>query len=53
MANLKTKNVLKKDLIVSDKLCLIIGPEGGFSDDEIHEAKKNKSKETCYVTNKC
>ena len=48
MANLKTKNVLKKDLIVSDKLCLIIGPEGGFSDDEIQEAKKNKISEVSF-----
>ena len=52
MANLKTKNVLKKDLIVSDKLCLIIGPEGGFSDDEIHEAKKNKISEVSFGENR-
>lgn len=52
MANLKTKNVLKKDLIVSDKLCLIIGPEGGFSDDEIQEAKKNKISEVSFGENR-
>ena len=52
MANLKTKNVLKKDLIVSDRLCLIIGPEGGFSDDEIQEAKKNKISEVSFGENR-
>ncbi len=42
MANLKTKNILKKESINSNQICLIIGPEGGFSDDEIQEAKKIK-----------
>ena len=42
MANLKTKNILIKESINSNQICLIIGPEGGFSDNEIQEAKKNK-----------
>ena len=52
MANLKTKNFLKKDSIVSNTLCLIIGPEGGFSDDEIQEARDNKVTEISFGENR-
>jgi len=52
MANLKTKNFLKKDSIVSNTLCLIIGPEGGFSDDEIQEARDNKVTEISLGENR-
>ena len=45
IANLKTTNKLKKELITSNKICLIIGPEGGFSENEIIEAIKYNSKE--------
>ena len=52
MANLKTKNVLKKESIKSNKVCLIIGPEGGFSDDEIQKAKNNKIIEISFGENR-
>lgn len=52
MANLKTKNFLKKDSIVSNNLCLMIGPEGGFSDDEIQEARDNKVTEISLGENR-
>ena len=52
MANLKTKNILKKESINSDQICLIIGPEGGFSDDEIQKAKKNKITEVSFGKNR-
>ena len=52
MANLKTKDILKKESINSNQICLIIGPEGGFSDDEIQEAKKNKITEISFGKNR-
>ena len=52
MANLKTKNILKKESINSNQICLIIGPEGGFSDDEIQQAKKNKITEVSFGKNR-
>ena len=41
MANLKTSNKLSEKLFTKPNICLIIGPEGGFSDREIDLAKKN------------
>ncbi len=52
MANLKTKNILKKESINSNKICLIIGPEGGFSEDEIQLAKDNKITEISFGKNR-
>ena len=52
MANLKTKNILEKESINSNQICLIIGPEGGFSDDEIQEAKNNKITEISFGKNR-
>ena len=52
MANLKTKNILAKESINSNKICLVIGPEGGFSDDEIQEAKNNKITEISFGKNR-
>ena len=52
MANLKTKNILAKESINSNQICLVIGPEGGFSDDEIQEAKNNKITEISFGKNR-
>ena len=52
MANLKTKNILKKESINSNKICLIIGPEGGFSEDEIQLAKDNEITEISFGKNR-
>jgi len=52
MANLKTKNILTKESINSNQICLVIGPEGGFSDDEIQEAKNNKITEISFGENR-
>ena len=52
MANLKTRNILKKESINSNKICLIIGPEGGFSEDEIQLAKDNKITEISLGKNR-
>ena len=52
MANLKTKNILVKESINSNQICLVIGPEGGFSDDEIQEAKNNKITEISFGENR-
>jgi len=52
MANLKTKNILTKESINSNQICLVIGPEGGFSDEEIQEAKNNKITEISFGENR-
>ena len=52
MANLKTKNILKRELISSNQVCLIIGPEGGFSNDEIQEAKNKNITEISLGNNR-
>ncbi|MFL2634058.1 MAG: RsmE family RNA methyltransferase [Candidatus Marisimplicoccus sp.] len=45
MANLKTSNKLSEKLFTKQNICLMIGPEGGFSDREVDLAKKNYIKE--------
>ena len=45
MANLKTSNKLSEKLFTKSNICLMIGPEGGFSDIEIDLAKKQDIKE--------
>ena len=45
MANLKTTNKIKRELFTQNYICLIIGPEGRFSDGEIKLAKKQNIKE--------
>ncbi len=45
MANLKTSNKLSEKLFTKPNICLMIGPEGGFSDREIDLAKKQYIKE--------
>ena len=45
MANLKTSNKLSEKLFTKPNICLMIGPEGGFSDKEIYLAKKQDIKE--------
>ena len=45
MANLKTSNKLSEKLFIKPNICLMIGPEGGFSDSEIKLAKKQDIKE--------
>ena len=45
MANLKTSNKLSEKLFNKPNICLMIGPEGGFSDSEIDLAKKQDIKE--------
>ncbi|MDA0330938.1 MAG: RsmE family RNA methyltransferase [Bacteroidetes bacterium] len=52
MANLKTKNILEEKFVNSNQVCLIIGPEGGFSDDEIQEAKNNNITEVSFGNNR-
>jgi len=41
MANLKTNRLIKANDIKSNNICLMIGPEGGFSEEEIIEASDN------------
>ncbi|MEK9755688.1 MAG: RsmE family RNA methyltransferase [Bacteroidota bacterium] len=41
MANLKTTRLIKANDIKSNNICLMIGPEGGFSDEEIIKARSN------------
>jgi len=45
IANLRTSNKLSEKLITKPNICLMIGPEGGFSDREIDLAKKQDIKE--------
>jgi len=45
MANLKTSNKLSENLFTKPNICLMIGPEGGFSEREIDLAKKQGIKE--------
>ena len=45
MANLKTSNKIKRELFTKNNICLMIGPEGGFSDGEIKLAKEQNIKE--------
>jgi len=45
MANLKTSNKFSENLFTKPNICLMIGPEGGFSDSEIDLAKKQDIKE--------
>ena len=52
MANLKTNNKLQKKLLESDNLCLLIGPEGGFSNKEIEYSIKNNVKEITLGNNR-
>ena len=41
MANLKTDNKLRKELFTNNSICILIGPEGDFSIEEIELALKN------------
>ena len=52
MANLKTNNKLQKKLLETNNLCLLIGPEGGFSDKEIQYSLKNNVKEITLGNNR-
>ena len=52
MANLKTNNKLQKKLLETNNLCLLIGPEGGFSDKEIEYSLKNNVKEITLGNNR-
>ena len=45
IANLKTSNKLSEKLFTKPNICLMIGPEGGFSESEIDLAKKQDIKE--------
>ena len=52
MANLKTNNTLKKELFTTNSICILIGPEGGFSDEEINLARENNIKEITLGKNR-
>ena len=52
MANLRTENKLKKELFTNNSICIIIGPEGGFSDEEINLAKEKKINEITLGNNR-
>tara|TARA_B100000768_G_C11274243_1_gene375008 strand:- start:1205 stop:1894 length:690 start_codon:yes stop_codon:yes gene_type:complete len=52
MANLKTNNTLKKELFTTNSICILIGPEGGFSDEEINLARENNIKEITLGNNR-
>lgn len=41
MANLKTTRLITANDLKSNNICLMIGPEGGFSDEEIIEVRGN------------
>ncbi len=49
IAHLKNNNSFnKKSIATKDKIVVIIGPEGGFSDEEILKANKEKIKEISF-----
>ena len=52
MANMKTDNKLDKGFIKSNNICLMIGPEGGFSDKEIIHALESNVKEITLGKNR-
>ena len=52
MANLRTENKLKKELFTNNSVCILIGPEGGFSDEEINIAREKKIKEITLGNNR-
>ena len=52
MANLKTNNTLKKELFTTNSICILIGPEGGFSNEEINLARENNIKEITLGNNR-
>ena len=52
MANMKTDNKLDKGFIKSNNICLMIGPEGGFSDKEIIQALESNVKEITLGKNR-
>lgn len=52
LANMKTDNKLDKGFIKSNNICLMIGPEGGFSDKEIIQALESNIKEITLGKNR-
>jgi len=53
IAHLKNNNSFNKKIIGNkDKIVVMIGPEGGFSDEEILKAKKEKIKEISFGKNR-
>ena len=52
MANLKTDNKLRKELFTNNSICILIGQEGGFSDEEINLARENNIKEVTLGNNR-
>jgi 16S rRNA (uracil1498-N3)-methyltransferase len=52
MANMKTDNKLDKGFIKTNNICLMIGPEGGFSDKEIIQALESNVKEITLGKNR-
>ena len=52
MANLKTDNKFRKELFTNNSICILIGPEGGFSDEEINLARENNIKEITLGNNR-
>ena len=45
IGNLKTSNKINGQLLTQKNICLMIGPEGGFSNQEIELAKKHNIKQ--------
>ena len=53
IAHLKNNNSFnKKSIGNKDKIVVMIGPEGGFSDEEILKANKEKIKEISFGQNR-
>ena len=48
MANLKTSNKINGEFFTQKNICLMIGPEGGFSEQEIELAKKYSIKQVSF-----